>query len=129
MRDLEKTLDRARRLWMAGQHNDKRYPASYFIEWAKSKGISVSGDIERAVEDRDQTGKESADKKRIRFADMKKSSGKSDAELANEVGITRARFQQIRSEGDAILAEQAKKASSFAGQLMPEGVAGKKRKK
>jgi hypothetical protein len=61
LRDLDQTLDRAQRLWIAGQHDGKRFPPSYFIEWAKSKGITVNGELERAVADHQPRESESAD--------------------------------------------------------------------
>lgn len=129
LRDLEQTLDRARRLWVSGQHDGKRYPPNHFIEWAKSKGITVSSDLEKLTSDRDEFDEESSDGKRIRFAQMKNESGKSDAEIAKGLGISRERFRQLRSAGEKLLANQASKASTLAGQLMPAGVAVKKRKK
>jgi hypothetical protein len=129
LRDLEQTLDRVRRLWVSGQHDGKRYPPNHFIEWAKSKGITVSSDLEKLTSDRDEFDEESPDERCIRFAQMKNESGKSDAEIVKGLGISRERFRQLRSKGEQLIADQASKASTLAGQLMSAGVAVKKRKK
>jgi hypothetical protein len=135
LRDLEDRLDRAHRLWVAGPHKDERYPASYFIEWAKSKSIDVPNDLERAVSASMESSAgldEDPDKRRIEFVKMKKS-GMTDAEIAKAEGakgrkISRARVQKLRTEGEEILADKIKKSSTMIGQLNPKGVAGQKSK-
>lgn len=132
LRNLEKVLDRARRLWAADRHDDQRYPANYFIEWAKSNGMHVNPYLERAVADRSEvvavTGvtarnaHETPGERSIRFAKMR-AAGMSGAEIAKVEGGSVSRANELCRKGEALLAKTAAKATSMCGQLAVQGVA------